>query len=312
MGAPGERTVIDFAWTAARGWAAAAKHQQGIARREAKGTLALAAAAALLAAIVGGIGETAVPTDGSAPAAGSLVLRWTTAVSLAAGFLAAASALWGRYVQQGNAERRWVAARAAAELIQSECYRFAAGVTPYAQRSPEQATLFSEKVSAAGKAARETGAMQGEATSSTERPAPEVGMSADWYQEHRLIAQRKYYTKAKDRHAKAATSLRRIAFGFGILAALLGFGAAVDGLAFLAAGVGAVTTIAGGVAAYSNVDRNAQLALKYSEMAEAIDSLLGRHKGGLLSDADLVDSGETLLASEYAAWQQLMLKQDSK
>jgi conflict system pore-forming effector with SLATT domain/uncharacterized protein DUF4231 len=301
--------MLENAWTTARAWAAEARRQQGSARKQALWTFVLAALAALLAAVVGAAGESATIAGATPPAAGTLPIRWTTIVSLTAGFLAALGALWGRYVQQGSAERKWIAARAAAEFVQSECYRYAGGVTPYDGKPAEAAALLDRKVSAASRSAREAGAMPGEGAPSSSRPGPAAGMDAAWYRQHRLMQQRDFYREASQRHARAADRLRRTAFGFGVAAALLGFLGAVDGLAFLAAGVGAVTTIAGGVAAYSNVERHMQLAARYSEMAEAVASLLGRHEAGLLTDAALVDESERLLTAEYAAWQQHMLKQ---
>jgi SMODS and SLOG-associating 2TM effector domain 1 len=98
-----------------------------------------------------------------------------------------------------------------------------------------------------------------------------------------------------------------LALIFGLAAALLGLLGAMQGLGFLTAGVGAVTTIAGGIAAYSNVQRHAYLAASYGGMASAIASLLGRHQAKLLTDAQLVEQGEALMAGEYAAWTQRML-----
>jgi hypothetical protein len=301
--------MLTNAWSTARAWAAEARRQQRTARKHAMWTLVAAALAAALAAIVGASGGSPQIDGGTPPAAGTLSLQWTSVGSLIAGLLAALGAFWGRYVQHGSAERKWIAARAAAEFIQSECYRYAGGITPYAGAPNDAAILFDNRVLAASKAARDTGSLPGQASPSAERPAPSSGMDAAWYRQHRLVQQQRYYRKASKEHAKAANRLRRIAFGFGVVAAVLGFLGAVNGLAFLAAGVGAVTTIAGGVAAYSNIDRNTQLAVKNAEMAEAIESLLGQHGEKLLTDAELVDRAETVLTAEYAAWQQLMLKQ---
>lgn len=75
----------------------------------------------------------------------------------------------------------------------------------------------------------------------------------------------------------------------------------------MTAGVGAVTTIAGGIAAYGSIERYTTLARSYSAMAAAITSLLGRHDAKLLTDAQLIEESETLLTAEYAAWSQQML-----
>ena len=307
----GTATMMDHAWNTAQAWGAAARQQQTLARHQAAWTLVLVALAAALAAVVGAIGGSSTTATGGTPAAGTLPLRWTTVASVIAGLLATVGALWGRYVQQGSAEHKWIAARAAAQFIQSECHRYASAVTPYDELPASSSRLFSERVSIASQAARKQGALPIHAAPSPERPSPPDGMNADWYRQYRLLRQQEFYNNSAKRHTNVANRLRRIAFAFGVVAAILGFAGAVDGMAFIAAGVGAFTTIAGGVAAFSSVDRNTQVATRYSEMAEALESLLGQHRAGLLTDAELVDHGETLLTAEYAAWQQLILKRQA-
>ena len=95
--------MLEIAWNAAREWAAEARRQEASARRQAQSTLGLAALAAMLAAIAAAVGAPSLSADASAPAA-SLPLRWTSILSLLAGFIAAAAALFGRYVQQGSAK----------------------------------------------------------------------------------------------------------------------------------------------------------------------------------------------------------------
>jgi len=230
---------------------------------------------------------------------------------MCAGFIAAAAALYGRFMQQGSADKKWVAARAAAEVSQSECFRYAARVTPYSGADAAAAALLLDQtVEAAGKMAREAGAVPRPAPPSTSVP-PEP-MDAAWYRKNRLEQQRQWYRERSTTHDQAAGRLRLLALIFGLAAALLGLAGALNGLEYLTAGVGAVTTIAGGVAAYSNVERHAYFASSYGGMASAIASLLGRHQTKLLTDAQLVEQGETLMAGEYAAWKQRMLGSPDK
>ncbi len=137
-------------------------------------------------------------------------------------------------------------------------------------------------------------------------------MDAAWYRTNRLEQQRQWYRERSVTHDQAAGRLRFLSLIFGMVAALLGLAGAINGLGYLTAGVGAVTTIAGGVAAFSNVERHAYLAASYGGMASAIASLLGRHQAKLITDAQLVEQGETLMAGEYAAWKQRMLGSPDK
>jgi len=153
--------------------------------------------------------------------------------------------------------------------------------------------------------ARDAGAVPRPAPPSS--AAPPEGMDAAWYRTNRLERQRQWYRERSAMHDQAAGRLRFLALIFGLVAALLGFAGAIHGLGFLTTGVGAVTTIAGGVAAYSNVERHAYLAASYGGMASAIASLLARYQAKLMTDAQLVEQGERLIAAEHAAWTQRML-----
>jgi len=302
--------MLKTAWNAAREWAVEARRQQAAARQHAQVTLCLAALAAILAGIAVGIGAPSVSADAQTPTA-TLPLGWPSIISLVAGFIAAAAALFGRFVQQGSADKKWVAARAAAEVSQSQCFRYAARVAPYSGIDDAAAALLlDQNVEAAGKMAHEAGAVPRSDPSA--RVAPPQPMDAAWYRTNRLEDQRQWYRKKSAANDQAAGRLRLLALTFGLIAAALGLAGAMQGLGYLTAGVGAVTTIAGGIAAYSNVERHAYLAASYSGMASAIASLLGRHEEKLLTDAQLVDQGETLMAAEYAAWTQRTLGSSDK
>lgn len=165
-------------WTLAREWAAEARSQQGSMRWQARLMFGLSALAAVLAAVVAGAGA----DPSKVPAAGALPWHWTSVVSVLAGIVAAAAAGFGRFVQQGAAKKKWVAARTAAEMCQSECYRFAAQVSPYTGSTAAQ--RFDQRITAIDTSARQSGAMPrplpGDAPASG-RAAPNQGMDAAWY-----------------------------------------------------------------------------------------------------------------------------------
>ncbi|UKJ76867.1 DUF4231 domain-containing protein [Azospirillum brasilense] len=280
--------------------------------------MGIAAAAALFAAVVAAIGAPPPPSTGAvgseaATTLAGLPLNWASAVSLAAGFLAAASAYFGRHVLDGQAEAKWIAARAAAEATQSECYRYAARVAPYAGDNHTAAEAFDHITRGIADSARAKGAVDlGEGLPNPDRPPPPAGMTASWYREYRLEPQKKWYLSRAKEHRDRAEQLRGLALAFALLAAALGIVGALDGLRFLTAFVGAVTTIAAAFAAHGALERLGQLAGTYAGMADAIGSLLGRHDEELLTDAQLIEEGETLLAAEYRAWADRMARPAKK
>lgn len=298
--------MLEQAWSSGRRWAAEARARQAQARHYARLALLIAVLAALLAALVAGVGAPQLPAGGSTPAADdnpALPWHWTSLVSAGAGVLAAISALFGRHVLDSRAEAQWIAARAAAEATQSECYRYVARVSPYDGTDAAAALAFDEATRAIADSARAKGAINLEpGTPNPERPPPPAGMTAEWYRQNRLVKQQEWYLQRAGEHRDQANRLRVFALGFGILAAALGILGAINGLSFLTAGVGALTTIAASIAAYGSLDRQSFLAGSYAGMADAIGSLLGRSDARLLTDKKLIEEGENLLAAEYRAW----------
>ena len=297
--------MLEQAWNSARRWAAEARAQQKQARRQAHLSLVIAAIAALLAALVAAVGAPSPPAVGAST---TFPWHWTSLVSAGAGVLAAISALFGRHVLDSKAEAQWIAARAAAEATQSECFRYAARVAPYDGDDRTAARTFDETTGAIADSARAKGAINLQpGTPNPERPPPPTDMTVEWYRKNRLATQQKWYMERAGAHQKQANQLRMLALGFGILAATLGILGAVNGLSFLTAGVGALTTIAASIAAYGSLDRLSFLTGSYSGMADAIGRLLGRYDARLLDDKKLVEECENLLSSEYRAWADRMV-----
>ncbi|MFC7738753.1 DUF4231 domain-containing protein [Roseomonas sp. GCM10028921] len=292
--------MLEQAWSSARRWAAEARAKQKQARRQAHISLAIAALAALLAAFVAAVGAPPSPAPGTSA---TLPWHWTSFVSAGAGVLAAIAAIFGRHVLDSKAEAQWIAARAAAEATQSECYRYAARVAPYEGDDAAAALAFDQTTRIIADSARGKGAINLQpGIPNPDRPPPPMGMTAEWYRQNRLLKQQDWYIGRAGEHRSQANQLRMLTLGFGILAATLGILGAINGLSFLTAGVGAVTTIAASIAAYGSLDRQSFLAGSYAGMADAIGSLLGRHDAQLLTDKRLVEEAESLLGAEYRAW----------
>jgi hypothetical protein len=295
--------MLETKWKQARRWAAEARAQQKQSRWEARLSLVIAIAAALCAAVAAAAGG---GTDGAATGttAATRGITVSASFSFAAGLLAVVSAFVGRHILDSDSQIKWIAARSAAETIQSECYRYAGRVTPYNGSPAQAAKAFDELTAMVAASAREKGALPpASGAENTERPPPPQGMDASWYADNRLQKQAEWYLQQAAEHRGVASRLRYAGFGFGIAGAVLGFmGGALQSLAGLTPFVGAVTTIAASLTAFGSIDRHTFLAGSYDGMADAIESLLGRHKSGLLSDTELVSTGEDLFSGEYRAW----------
>jgi hypothetical protein len=312
--------MLQEAWNSALRWAAEARAQQAKARSHARWALAIAALAAILAAVVASVDAprldaAAAEAVGAAGATGggstaiALSWHWTSAVSMLAGLMAAFAAIFGRHILDSRAEAVWVAARAAAEATRSECYRYAGGAAPYAAGGAAAAETFEQIRKGIAESARARGALNlGKGSDNPDRKQPPMGMTAAWYRSERLEKQKQWYETRSVEHQRKADRLRLVSLLFGLAAAALGILGSLQGLSFLTAGVGAVTTIAASFAAYSSLERQSYLANSYAGMVDAIGSLLGRHAEQLLTDQQLIEEGETLLAAEYRAWADRMSK----
>ena len=110
--------MIEQAWNEYRGWARRARMLQTSARRW--GHLSFACCG--FAAILG--------TAAAQAAGGSMLGR---ALAFAAAVVAAVTPVIGREILSVDSETRWTRARATAEAIKSECFRFAAQLGEYAE-----------------------------------------------------------------------------------------------------------------------------------------------------------------------------------
>jgi len=288
-------SLLETKWQIARRWAAEARQQQASHIRQARLALGFAVAAAVSGAFAAVINMEG--TEGSPFSLSGLF-------ALIAGAAAAMSTFFGRHILSERSQAKWIVARATAENLQSECYKFAAKIGTYADSKIEAAKSFDTRTNELVAAAREKGIEPpAKAVSSSSRLAPTEGMSAEWYAENRLAQQKDWYVSRSEEHRNKARLAQRLGLVFGILAALLGFlGSVTQGWLSITPFVGATTTIATAVALFASVDRHVFLASSYGGYAEAIGSLLARFGEGLVREEELVVEGETLLTSEYAAW----------
>jgi hypothetical protein len=289
-------SLLDVAWKDYRGWAAAARAHQSTSRRQAILVLVITSTAALF----GALASIHWPDDG-------FIL---VASSLAAAILVGIGTVLGRYILDVNAQQQWIQARATAESIKSECYRYAARCAEYANR--DAALRFKNRIEALSAAATSKGLFADAQARAAARPGPAIGITADWYRTHRLIEQRDWYQKRSGEHASTAQLLRRIGFALGSVAAALGVVSAAHLVSWIAPFVAMMTTVTTSVVAYGALGRQVYLAASYSAMASQIDRLAALNSEGDLPDDKLVEAGEDLLSSEHRGWADRVAQQGTQ
>jgi hypothetical protein len=279
--------MIDTAWDEYRAWAARARELQKSSQWWNTAALIAAGAAAVFGAAA--IQSAAYP-------------QLATALSLAAAVAAGAVPFLGKEILAMGAEQQWIRARATAETIKSECYRYAARVGTYA--GVDRNELFRNRRAALIAEATKIG-LSGKNVGPKDDPGkPPDGLDAAWYDKNRILDQYKYYSDRQEDHESAAKWLRRLTFGASFTAAVLGIAAARYNA--FTPWIGVLTTISAAVAAQGLMSRRQQLAASYSGMASGLRGIRDEIKEIKLDE--LVTRAEDLLQSEHAAWIEHMTK----
>ncbi|MBR1279009.1 DUF4231 domain-containing protein [Bradyrhizobium sp. AUGA SZCCT0283] len=289
--------MIEEAWTEYRGWAKRARILQSSARRWARISFVCSGLAAIL-------GTTAAQVTG-----GSVLGR---ALAFLAAIVAAVTPVVGREILSADSEGRRIRARATAEAIKSECFRFAAQIGAYAGSAAK--TAFMARRDALAEPAERAGLMplvdpspeQGDAR------CPPVPLTAEWYRKNRLDEQMRYYANSQLENEQAATQLRTISFASAIVAAILGVAGSSFGQEWFAPWIGVMTTITVAVMAYGLLDRRQYLAASYGAMAMRLSRIKETFSEANVDLASLVTTTEDLLQSEHAAWLEQMTRTVTK
>ncbi len=277
-------------WNAYRGWAKAARDLQSQTQR-----WNLAALICVIAAAVFGAIASVAPTTLSAWVAG------------AAAVASAVGAYLGRQIVGAGEEAGWIQARATAEGIKSECYRYAARAGAYAVADTDAAKALAANTAAIAKQASDKGLVRGDnpVPDSGDKREPPAAMTKDWYVAGRIQDQIGYYRDARARNQAAASQLWWVAFAAGLAAVVFGgLGALAQ---HFAPWIGAMTTVAASIAAYGLIDRRKYLIGSYAAMQSSLEQILGLDTATQMSLADLVTTTEDLLDSEHKAWLPQML-----
>ena len=300
--------MIEQAWNEYRGWARRARSLEAKTGRWNVWAMAVLVVTAFLSAASGYL---SADQPGWLP--GWLVSKeFAQALACAAAVASALSLYVGRQALAAGAESGWLRARATAEAIKSECFRFAAGVGDYAPdkaSEAEAATAFIERRKAlAARAA-------GDSLTPADDPVGAAGddrrparpMTDKWYLANRIDGQIAFYQKGQEKNERAYGRLQLWSFIAGALIVAVSAIAAVYG-AQLAAWTSMLTTIGAAVGAYGLAERQKYLAASYAAMKANLERTKERYEVGGGTMQALVAAAEDLVESEHAAWIDRMTK----
>ena len=207
--------MIEQAWNEYRGWARRARSLEAKTGRWNFWAMAALIATGVLGAATGFLGA-----DPPAWVPDWLVDKaFVRALACAAAVTSALSLYVGRQALAVGAESGWLRARATAEAIKSECFRFAAGVGDYAPDKASEAdatnAFIERRKAVAARAA-------GDSLTPEDDPAGAAGddrrpsrpMADQWYVANRIDGQIGFYRNGQQKNerrlsAAAAVELRR-------------------------------------------------------------------------------------------------------
>jgi hypothetical protein len=296
--------MIEQAWNEYRGWAKRARSLQAET-----GRWNLWALVAVVVAALAGAAATYYGADSTGTGGSDAISRALACAAMVASVL---SVYFAREVLAVGTESGWIRARATAEAIKSECFRFAAEVGDYATPDAQAAGAIDAFI-------RRRQAIVGAAVSASltpeDDPADAAGdtrrpsrpMSGEWYLEHRIDDQIAHYQRGKATNERDCERLQLLGFAAGAISVAFGAAATFYRPRF-AEGIAALTTIAAAVTAYGLIDRRKYIAASYSAMKSNLERMKERFEAGDMSLQTLVATAEDLMESEHAAWIDQMAK----
>ena len=300
--------MIEQAWNEYRGWARRARSLEAKTGRWNVWAMVMLVATAFLSAASGYFSAN-LPDWLPRLLASE---RFAQALACAAAVASALSLYVGRQALAVGAESGWLRARATAEAIKSECFRFAAGVGDYAPdkaSEAESATAFIERRKAlAARAAGDSLTPEDDPVGAAgDDRRPSRPMTDKWYLANRIDGQIEFYRKGREKNERAYGRLQLWSFVAGAVIAAVSAVAAVYG-AQLAAWTGALTTAGAAVGAYGLAERQKYLAASYAALKANLERTKERYEVGGVTLQALVTAAEDLMESEHAAWIDRMTK----
>ncbi len=293
--------MIEQAWNEYRGWAKRARSLQAKTGRWNSWALVAVIVAALAGAAASYYG-----VDATGAASSEAISRALACAAMIASVLAV---YFAREILAVGVESGWIRARATAEAIKSECFRFAAGVGDYAAPDAAAIDVFirrREAIAATAVSASLT-PEDNPAGGAGDDQRPSRPMADDWYLKHRLDDQIAFYQRRKAENERACERLQMISFAAGAISVAFGAAATFYRPRFAEA-IAALTTIAAAVTAYGLIDRRKYLAASYAGMKANLERMKERYAAGGMSLQALVAVAEDLMESEHAAWIDQMAK----
>lgn len=218
-------------------------------------------------------------------------LHWVAGVAAA---LSAGAALLGHGTAGPAVERLWLVARAAAETLKSEAFKYSAGADPYNQVDRQERLLAT------------VGAVEGDniagiaaAPPRASRALPRGALGQTDYLRARVDDQLNWYEAKAGFYNRRASLWHRLSLAEGLGAAMIGgLAASAPGMQFLGAWVAVGGTLSGIFAAYVAGARFTYLAQSYELTARRL-----RH---LRTGWDLVPSDQ-----RDAKWNKFVLQCES-
>lgn len=299
-----------FAWGQYRVWARTARElstELRTWRKIAVALLILGSALGLASEqIVGWAGNKAVPGDEVPPLLPKIL-------GVVAGIAVALAALTKEAKLTAERETHWLRARAAAEALKADVYRYLARVPPFESDRQEERLL--DNAQAIAETVKDLRAVPLTDDERQEKLPPSM-LTVDDYIAARLDDQIGFYRDAAVKNHRILSKGRRYAFYLGGAGAVLGV-LGMAGITGAGAWVAVVGSIGGAFTAYLYAGRHEYLEISYRVTAEALESLRERWKisGAADSDTDARDrfilECEAVMGRQNDSWFAEGLKQPS-
>lgn len=208
---------------------------------------------------------------------------------------------------------RWPRARAAAEAIKSEVYRFQAAAKPYDDTSSEAALQAAlQKLTSNIDVHTELvdDLLPHLKDVENGRPAPAV-LDAQAYISERLLEQAdEYYLRKSQEHFSTMRLIRIIVGALALISAVVSALMASGYIAGLGAWVAVMTTVSLAVATYASLQRLEFLAATYAKQAKRLKRLAQGWRIGRWDNwSDFVNECEGTISSENKDWMAEMIKE---
>jgi hypothetical protein len=282
--------MLSHAWEQYRKWARTSREQKKRVTR--------ASAVVLLLTLAGTAAGTMAPYLPPSLPLGTYA-PWLAAAALALATFFTMQLL-------SNAQRQgWAKARALAEAIKSESYKYAATAAPY--DGADAADVLAQKLSDLSEGGKGI-LVEAVTPEDAARNMPAKPLSVDAYITTRVEDQLKtYYGPAIARHRQLLNAAWYTAFVLGAAAVVASVsatgaqGSGAGGNQFTAAMLGTVTTAAAAIAAWFQSGRHEQIALNYQTAVDRVANLISR-PNARARGTRLVQDIEAIFQAEHAAW----------